>query len=93
MRQTTNMPRLMVTTSIVLAAVSLTGCASLQGVWGDIKSGSVTTPDEMSKALYLPEPSQNYETLAEVEDYQELGAPSLITVSYTHLTLPTIYSV
>ena len=78
MKQTTNMPRLMVTTSIVLAAVSLTGCASLQGVWGDIKSGSVTTPDEMSKALYLPEPSQNYETLAEVEDYQELGAPSLI---------------
>ena len=78
MKQTTNMPRLMVTTSIVLAAVSLTGCASLQGVWGDIKSGSVTTPDEMSKALYLPEPSQAYDTLAENEDYEEFGSPSLI---------------
>ena len=78
MRQPSNMPRLMMTTSILVVAISLSGCASLQGVWGDLKSGSVTTPDDMSKALYLPEQSEAYDVLAETEGYTDLGMPTLI---------------
>ena len=60
MRQLSNTPGQMMTVSILVLATSLSGCASLQGAWGDLKSGSVTTPDEMSKALYLPEPCLLY---------------------------------
>ena len=78
MRQPSNMSRQMMTASIMVVATSLSGCASLQGVRGDLKSGSVTTPDEMSKALYLPEPTETYDVLAETEGYTDLGAPTLI---------------
>ena len=78
MRQPSNMPRLMMTASILVVTISLSGCASLQGVWGDLKPGSVTTPDEMSKALYLPEPPEAYDVLAETEGYTDLGMPTLI---------------
>lgn len=78
MRQQSNMSRQMKTASILVFAISLSSCASLQGVWGDLKSGSVTTPDEMSKALYLPEPSKAYDMLAETEGYKDLGMPTLI---------------
>ncbi|RKQ71206.1 hypothetical protein DES40_0519 [Litorimonas taeanensis] len=61
MRQPSNIPRQMMTASILVGAISLSGCASLKGAWGDLKSGSVTTPDEMSKALYLPEPTETYD--------------------------------
>ncbi len=78
MRQPSNMPRPMLTASILAVAISLSGCASLQGAWGDLKSGSVTTPNEMSKALYLPEPPKAYDVLAETEGYEDLGMPTLI---------------
>lgn len=78
MRQPSNMSRNVMTASIFVVATSLSGCASLQGVWGDLKSGSVTTPDEMSKALYLPEPPKAYDVLAETEGYKDLGMPTLI---------------
>ena len=78
MRQLSNTPGQMMTVSILVLATSLSGCASLQGAWGDLKSGSVTTPDEMSKALYLPEPTETYDVLAETEGYTDLGAPTLI---------------
>ena len=78
MRQPSNMSRKVMTASIFVVATSLSGCASLQGVWGDLKSGSVTTPDEMSKALYLPEPPEAYDVLAETEGYTDLGMPNLI---------------
>ena len=78
MRQTTYMPRQIMATSILLASVSLSGCANLQSAWGSLKSSSVTTPDEMSKALYLPEPSLEYDTLGEAESYAQFGTPNLI---------------
>ena len=78
MRQLSNTPGQMMTVSILVLATSLSGCASLQGAWGDLKSGSVTTPDEMSKALYLPEPTETYDVLAETGGYTDLGAPTLI---------------
>jgi len=78
MRQPSNMPRQMMTASILVLATNLSGCASLQGAWGDLKSGSVTTPDEMSKALYLPEPTEAYDVLADTESYTELAMPTLI---------------
>ena len=78
MRQPLNMPRQMMTASIVVMAISLSGCASLKGAWGDLKSGSVTTPDEMSKALYVPEQPKAYDVLAETESYIEPTMPTLI---------------
>ena len=66
------------TASILVVAISLSGCASLQGVWGDLKPGSVTTPDEMSKALYLPETPEAYDVLTETEGYTDLGMPTLM---------------
>jgi len=48
MRQPSNMPRQLMTASILVLATSLSGCASLQGAWGDLKSGSVTTPETES---------------------------------------------
>lgn len=78
MRQPLNMPRQLMTASILVLATSLSGCASLQGAWGDLKSGSVTTPDEMSKAFYLPEPTEAYDVLAETESYIEPTMPTLI---------------
>jgi len=78
MRQPSNMSRQMMTASIMVVATSLSGCASLQGVRGDLKSGSVTTPDEMSKALYLPEPTETYDVLAETEGYTDLAMSTLI---------------
>lgn len=78
MRQQSNMPRHMMTASILVVAISLSGCASIQGVWGDLKSGSVTTSDEMSKALYLPEPPETFDVLAKTEGYTDLGMPTLI---------------
>jgi len=47
MRQPSNMPRQLMTASILVLATSLSGCASLQGAWGDLKSGSVTTPESI----------------------------------------------
>ena len=78
MRQPSNMPRQMLTASILVLATSLSGCASLQGAWGDLKSGSVTTPDEMSKAFYVPEPTEAYDVLAETEGYTDSQTPTLI---------------
>jgi len=78
MRQPSNMPRQLMTASILVLATSLSGCASLQGAWGDLKSGSVTTPDEMSKAFYLPEPMEAYDVLVETESYVEPTIPRLI---------------
>ena len=78
MRQISNMPRQMMITSILIAAVSLSGCASLKSTWAGIKSGSVTTPDDMSKALYVSELSQDYEVLADNNAYSESVLPNLI---------------
>ena len=78
MKQTSHKARLILTTSILVAAVSLSGCATLEGAWGNLKSGSVTTPDEMSKALYVPEPGQAYDVLNEAEDNAAQTMPSLI---------------
>ena len=51
------------TASIITLTISLSGCASLDGLWADFKqdmnSSSVTTPAEMSKAVYVfDEPTQ-----------------------------------
>ncbi|WP_371397383.1 P-type conjugative transfer protein TrbG [Fretibacter rubidus] len=78
MRQPSNMPRQLMTASILVLATSLSGCASLQGAWGGLKSGRVTTPDEMSKALYVPEPPKAYDVLAETEGYTNSQTPTLI---------------
>lgn len=78
MKQTSHKARLILTTSVLVAAVSLSGCATLEGAWGNLKSGNVTTPDEMSKAFYLPEPPKAYDVLAETEGYTDLGMPTLI---------------
>ena len=78
MRQPSNMPRQLMTASILVLATSLSGCAGLQGAWGDLKSGSVTTPDEMSKALYVPEQPKAYDVLAETESYADPHMPALI---------------
>ncbi|WP_051279479.1 P-type conjugative transfer protein TrbG [Hellea balneolensis] len=78
MKQTSHKARLILGTSILVAAVSLSGCATLEGAWGNLKSGNVTRPDEMSKALYVPEPAQMYDVLSEAEDYTAQTMPSLI---------------
>jgi len=79
MKQTSNITRLVLTTSILVAAVSLSGCASLESAWGSLTaSSSVTTPDEMSKALYLPEASQDYDDIAEADIYAASAMPNLI---------------
>lgn len=78
MRKPSNMQRQMMTASILVVAISLSGCASLKGAWGNLKSGSVTTPDEMSKALYVPEPAKAYDVLSEADDYAAQTMPSLI---------------
>ena len=78
MRQTKNMPRQLMMTSILIATVSLSGCASLRGTLGSLKSDSVTTPDEMSKALYLPEPSQEYDSLVAPESDAEFVTANLV---------------
>jgi len=41
-------------------------------------STDVTTPDEMSKALYLPETPEAYDVLTETEGYTDLGMPTLM---------------
>ena len=78
MKQTSHKARLILTTSILVAAVSLSGCATLEGAWGNLKSGTVTTPDNMSKALYMPESAQAYDVLSEAENYAAQTMPSLI---------------
>jgi len=45
--------------SMLALMVGLTGCASLQTGWAEFKSGKVTTPAQMSKAVYVfDEPTQ-----------------------------------
>ena len=78
MRQLSKLPRSMITASILVAAMSSSGCASLQGVWGNLRSGSVTMPDEMSKALFIPEPTEEYQILAGGDNSTGPGRPSLI---------------
>lgn len=57
--------RFLTTISTFAFAVSLSGCASLQSVFNPMKSGSVTTPEDMRQAQVLPEDTSDYETLIE----------------------------
>ena len=78
MKQTSHKARLTLTTSIFVAVISLSGCATLEGAWGNLNSGKVTTPDEMSKALYAPELARADDGLSEAEVYTAQTMPSFI---------------
>ncbi|PHS38844.1 MAG: P-type conjugative transfer protein TrbG [Robiginitomaculum sp.] len=63
---------------IAALAISLSGCASFQGAWTNIKSdlggsGKVTTPAQMSKAVYVFDEPMDVQTLEE-----DVFMPSLI---------------
>ncbi|WP_017930639.1 P-type conjugative transfer protein TrbG [Robiginitomaculum antarcticum] len=45
------------TVSALAIVTSLSGCASLQSAFNDLKSSKTTTPSEMSKAIHIPEAS------------------------------------
>ncbi len=65
-------------TMITALAISLSGCASFQGAWTDIKSdlgnsGKVTTPAQMSKAVYVFDEPMDVQPLEE-----DVFIPSLI---------------
>jgi len=47
--------RLFASISTLAFAMSLSGCASLQAAFDDFGSSSVTSPEEMSKAVHIPE--------------------------------------
>jgi len=56
---------LITTVSTLAFAVSLSGCASLQSKWADMKPGAVTTPQEMQQAMFMEEELAVTETLIE----------------------------
>ena len=78
MRELSNIPRLIIITSMMGIAVSLSGCASLKSTWAGVKNGKVTTPDEMSKIIFLPEVANKYEVFAETQPFSDNANPSII---------------
>lgn len=56
---------LLVSISTLAFAVSLSGCASLQSAFADMKSGTATSPAEMQQANFIEEEPIEYETLIE----------------------------
>jgi len=57
--------RLLISLSTLALAISLSGCSTLQSAFDDMKSGSVTSPQEMKQANFMEEVTPEYETLIE----------------------------
>lgn len=57
--------RLLATVSILAFAISLSGCASLQSAFKNLKSDSVTSSADMQQASFIAEAPLEYDTLAE----------------------------
>jgi type IV secretion system protein VirB9 len=49
----------------VALAISLSGCATIEAAFDDMKSGSVTSPAEMKQANFLKEVEAEYDTIIE----------------------------
>jgi len=65
--------------STLAFAVSLSGCASLQSAFDEMKSGSVTSPQEMQQANFMEEEPIEYETLNEpAVHYPDMVMPNII---------------
>ena len=71
-----NTARRILSVSALAIAVSLSGCASLQAAFDDLKSGSVTSPKEMQQAVYvMEEPSSNGTLVEPAAHYPDMVMP------------------